>query len=98
MSFTPKLLQRVIKDETKPSAYSSYIEGPTHNNVSVLETEFSPDIENVCTFCFQYMTKLLSQGEGLEFFIEGGRTRTGKSMIPKGGLLSVVVEAFNEGE
>ncbi|GFO23863.1 glycerol-3-phosphate acyltransferase 1, mitochondrial [Plakobranchus ocellatus] len=46
----------------------------------------------------EYMTKLLSQGEGLEFFIEGGRTRTGKSMIPKGGLLSVVVEAFNEGE
>lgn len=46
----------------------------------------------------EYMTKLLSQGEGLEFFIEGGRTRTGKSMIPKGGLLSVVVEAFNENE
>lgn len=43
------------------------------------------------------MTKLLSHGEGLEFFIEGGRTRTGKAVIPKGGLLSVVVEACNEG-
>ncbi|CAL1531762.1 unnamed protein product [Lymnaea stagnalis] len=46
----------------------------------------------------EYMTKLLSHGEGLEFFLEGGRTRTGKAVIPKGGLLSVVVEAFNEGE
>ncbi|BFZ01612.1 hypothetical protein BsWGS_04651 [Bradybaena similaris] len=46
----------------------------------------------------EYMTKLLSHGEGLEFFIEGGRTRTGKAVIPKGGLLSVVVEACNEGE
>lgn len=44
------------------------------------------------------MTKLLSNGEGLEFFIEGGRTRTGKAVIPKGGLLSVVVEACNEGK
>ncbi|KAH9500919.1 hypothetical protein Btru_069209 [Bulinus truncatus] len=46
----------------------------------------------------EYMTKLLSNGEGLEFFIEGGRTRTGKAVIPKGGLLSVVVEACNEDE
>ncbi|XP_055860090.1 glycerol-3-phosphate acyltransferase 1, mitochondrial-like [Biomphalaria glabrata] len=46
----------------------------------------------------EYMTKLLSNGEGLEFFIEGGRTRSGKAVIPKGGLLSVVVEACNEEE
>lgn len=46
----------------------------------------------------EYMTKLLSHREGLEFFIEGGRTRTGKAVIPKGGLLSVVVEVCNEGE
>ncbi|XP_059175418.1 glycerol-3-phosphate acyltransferase 1, mitochondrial-like isoform X2 [Physella acuta] len=46
----------------------------------------------------QYMTTLLHHGESLEFFVEGGRTRTGKAVIPKGGLLSVVVEACNEGE
>ncbi|XP_005091194.1 glycerol-3-phosphate acyltransferase 1, mitochondrial-like [Aplysia californica] len=46
----------------------------------------------------EYMSFLLRKGENLEFFIEGGRTRTGRSVNPKGGLLSVVVDAFNEGE
>lgn len=40
-----------------------------------------------------YMQELLRQGEALEFFIEGGRTRTGKAGQPKGGLISVVVDA-----
>ena len=29
---------------------------------------------------------------------EGGRTRTGKAVVPKGGLLSVVVDAYMAGE
>ncbi|XP_076439623.1 glycerol-3-phosphate acyltransferase 1, mitochondrial-like [Babylonia areolata] len=44
-----------------------------------------------------YMLELLKKGESLEFFIEGGRTRTGRAIIPKGGLLSVVSEACTEG-
>ncbi|KAL8558526.1 hypothetical protein ACOMHN_038850 [Nucella lapillus] len=43
-----------------------------------------------------YMLELLKKGESLEFFIEGGRTRTGRAVIPKGGLLSVVTEACSE--
>ena len=46
----------------------------------------------------EYMCQLLKKGEGLEFFIEGGRSRTGKSADPKGGLLSVVVEACANGD
>ncbi|MCA9530100.1 MAG: 1-acyl-sn-glycerol-3-phosphate acyltransferase [Myxococcales bacterium] len=40
-----------------------------------------------------YLRKLLVQGFPVEFFIEGGRSRTGKLMPPKYGLLSMVVEA-----
>lgn len=44
-----------------------------------------------------YLLELLKKGESLEFFLEGGRTRTGRAIIPKGGLLSVIVEACAEG-
>lgn len=40
-----------------------------------------------------YMTENLRQGECMEFFLEGGRSRTGKALMPKAGLLSVVVNA-----
>ncbi|XP_059611909.1 glycerol-3-phosphate acyltransferase 1, mitochondrial isoform X2 [Phlebotomus argentipes] len=43
-----------------------------------------------------YLQHCLTAGHNAEFFIEGGRTRTGKPCIPKGGILSVVVEAFME--
>lgn len=45
-----------------------------------------------------YMAENLKEGESLEFFIEGGRSRSGKSYIPKGGLLSVVVNSLLENE
>ncbi|KAK7110318.1 glycerol-3-phosphate acyltransferase 1, mitochondrial-like [Littorina saxatilis] len=44
-----------------------------------------------------YMLEMLKKGDSLEFFLEGGRTRTGRAVIPKGGLLSVVTEACTEG-
>ncbi|CAL4126088.1 unnamed protein product, partial [Meganyctiphanes norvegica] len=44
-----------------------------------------------------YVTHALQSGYNLEFFIEGGRTRTGKPLLPKGGLLSVIVDAYNNG-
>ena len=49
-------------------------------------------------FSLQYMEKMLQYGENMEFFIEGGRSRTGKACPPKGGLMSVVVDTLNKGE
>lgn len=41
-----------------------------------------------------YLQHALKVGHNVEFFIEGGRTRTGKPCLPKGGILSVIVNAF----
>ena len=43
------------------------------------------------------MHKLLKDGRTVEFFIEGGRSRTGKLLPPKYGLLGHVVDAVVEG-
>jgi glycerol-3-phosphate O-acyltransferase len=40
-----------------------------------------------------YVRRLLKDGSPFEFFIEGGRSRTGKLLPPKLGLLSLVVDA-----
>ncbi len=40
-----------------------------------------------------YVEKLLSEGFNMEFFIEGGRSRTGKLLSPKLGLLSMLIKA-----
>lgn len=40
-----------------------------------------------------YVRRLLKDGWPLEFFLEGGRSRTGKLLSPKLGLLSMVVDA-----
>ena len=40
-----------------------------------------------------YVRRLLKDGSSLEFFVEGGRSRTGKLLPPKLGLLSLVVDA-----
>ncbi|XP_063958657.1 dihydroxyacetone phosphate acyltransferase-like [Lytechinus pictus] len=46
----------------------------------------------------EYVQINLSNSEGpLEFFIEGTRSRTGKFLSPKLGLLSVVIEPFLKG-
>lgn len=42
----------------------------------------------------EYITTLLSKGCNVEFFIEGGRSRTGKLMNPKMGILSMITDAF----
>lgn len=44
------------------------------------------------------MQELLKSGDSLEFFIEGGRSRSGKTYTPKAGLLSIVVETLMEGK
>ncbi len=40
-----------------------------------------------------YMQRLLQDGFSIEFYLEGGRSRTGKLLAPKFGLLSMVVDA-----
>ncbi|XP_033208938.1 glycerol-3-phosphate acyltransferase 1, mitochondrial isoform X2 [Belonocnema kinseyi] len=44
-----------------------------------------------------YVMESLRAGHNIEFFIEGGRTRTGKPCMPKGGILSVIVDAYMDG-
>ncbi len=40
-----------------------------------------------------YIRRLIQDGWALEFFLEGGRSRTGKLLAPKFGILSMVVDA-----
>ena len=40
-----------------------------------------------------YMRRILKNGYPIEFFLEGGRSRTGKLLAPKVGLLSMIVDA-----
>lgn len=41
-----------------------------------------------------YLQKILDEGFHIKFFIEGGRSRTGKVLMPKIGFLSLLVEAY----
>jgi glycerol-3-phosphate O-acyltransferase len=45
----------------------------------------------------EYILKLLEDGFNIEFFIEGGRSRTGKLILPKLGLLSILLDSFKQG-
>jgi glycerol-3-phosphate O-acyltransferase len=44
-----------------------------------------------------YMKRLLKDGWTQEFFIEGTRSRTGKTLQPRLGLLTYIVDAYLEG-
>ena len=43
---------------------------------------------------FQYFKRLLQRGSSVEFFPEGGRSRTGFSLQAKPGLLSMTIRSF----
>lgn len=45
----------------------------------------------------RYLSTMIRLGYTLEFFIEGGRSRTGKILTPKLGMLAGVVRAFLQG-
>ncbi|MFH2005979.1 MAG: 1-acyl-sn-glycerol-3-phosphate acyltransferase [bacterium] len=45
----------------------------------------------------EYLRKLLAEGYNLEFFIEGTRSRSGKVLMPRMGLLKWVADAALEG-
>lgn len=44
-----------------------------------------------------YIDTLLQQGFNFECFIEGGRSRTGKLLSPKFGILSFIVDSLLSG-
>ncbi len=46
------------------------------------------------TILRQYLARMFQEGYSQEFFIEGTRSRTGKLLAPKFGILSVYVDAF----
>ena len=46
---------------------------------------------------FSYIYRLLQEGYNIEYFIEGTRSRTGKLLPPKPGLLNILVQAWKEG-
>lgn len=42
----------------------------------------------------EYVHKLLEEGFNIELFIEGGRSRTGKLLVPQLGFISILLSAF----
>ncbi len=42
----------------------------------------------------EYMAQLIDRGVPLEYFIEGGRSRTGRLLKPRAGMLSMTLRAF----
>jgi len=41
-----------------------------------------------------YLKELIQRGHALEYFIEGGRSRTGRLLPPKGGMLAMTIQAY----
>ncbi|MCK9376829.1 MAG: 1-acyl-sn-glycerol-3-phosphate acyltransferase [Syntrophobacterales bacterium] len=46
---------------------------------------------------YTYIKTMIKTGYNLEFFIEGGRSRTGKLVLPKLGLLNMILRSYDEG-
>ena len=42
----------------------------------------------------QYLHTILSRGYSIEYFVEGGRSRTGRLLEPKGGMLLMTVHSY----
>ena len=42
----------------------------------------------------EYVAQLVGGGYSLEYFIEGGRSRTGRLLAPKGGMIAMTVKAY----
>ena len=43
---------------------------------------------------FEYVAELVSKGVAIEYFVEGGRSRTGRLLKPKPGMLSMTIRGF----
>jgi len=58
-----------------------------------LRRSFKGDPLYVSVFA-EYLHRMLAQGFPLEFFIEGGRSRSGRLLPPRAGLLGMTVHSF----
>ncbi len=41
-----------------------------------------------------YLHQILVRGHAIEYFVEGGRSRTGRLLAPKGGMLAMTVQSY----
>jgi glycerol-3-phosphate O-acyltransferase len=41
-----------------------------------------------------YLRQILVRGHSIEYFVEGGRSRTGRLLAPKGGMLAMTVSSY----
>ena len=41
-----------------------------------------------------YLHEILVRGHSIEYFVEGGRSRTGRLLRPKGGMLAMTVQSY----
>lgn len=46
------------------------------------------------TVMFEYVAELVSKGVSIEYFVEGGRSRTGRLLKPKPGMLAMTIRGF----
>ena len=46
----------------------------------------------------EYLAELFHRGYSVEFFIEGGRSRTGRLLSPKTGMVSMTLQALQQGQ
>ncbi|MEF3082174.1 glycerol-3-phosphate 1-O-acyltransferase PlsB [Luteimonas sp. SMYT11W] len=46
------------------------------------------------TVLAEYVAQLVAGGYSIEYFVEGGRSRTGRLLAPKGGMVSMTLRAF----
>ncbi|HBO37310.1 MAG TPA: glycerol-3-phosphate 1-O-acyltransferase, partial [Pasteurellaceae bacterium] len=46
----------------------------------------------------EYLAELFHRGYSVEFFIEGGRSRTGRLLAPKTGMISMTLQALQHGQ
>ncbi len=68
-----------------------------HSGAFFLKRSFRSDLLYRSIF-EEYVQQLLIGGHTLEFFIEGTRSRTGKNLPPKVGLLNMATEPFFQGK
>ncbi len=41
-----------------------------------------------------YLNQILQRGHSIEYFVEGGRSRTGRLLAPKGGMLVMTINSY----
>lgn len=46
----------------------------------------------------EYLAELFHRGYSVEYFIEGGRSRTGRLLAPKTGMMSMTLQALQQGQ